>query len=317
MTQNAIHKAKLVYNTLEQILGPVLVFLTCYLHHLYFADDFVSSFFAGFALVSLLLVMALEKFGLYSAAFVQLAFLGWVFVAGPTELMQQTLFSSALAISLVATYINTEPETQQPVTEIKDKRWQELFDARQEIKTLYLQKQELEASLEEKVRLASQEREEKILFLQHHLEAVMLEKVQLVEARQHAEDDIKKLIDNMHEMALKLEKANLEPSGPPSSHEAMYRQLKLQFEEKTEVLDNTRKQLFAVEEELECLKRAQGEQLEPTQEERELMKQLLQSDARVEALTKKQQEELIGYEEVIQGLLTQLQEKHIQEKHSK
>lgn len=330
MTQKAIDKAKLVYYTLEHILGPILVFLTCYLHHLYFADDFVSSFFAGFALVSLLMVMALEKFGLYCATVVQLAFLGWIYVAGPQELMQQALFSSALAISLLATYINTEPA--KPVVEApqKDRRWQELFDARQEIKTLYQQKLELENGLEDKVRESCQERDEKLLFVKHHLEAVMLEKAQLVEAKQHAEDDIKKLLDNMHEMALKLEQAQKQQpqqSEPPQKdkeqdlpaasvnmeevkYEGMYRQLKLQFEEKAQILDDTRKQLFTVEEELECYKREKLEQLEATDEERALMKQLVASDNQLETLKKKHAEELIGYEEVIQGLLTQLQEKN-------
>lgn len=333
MTEKALHKVKLVYYTLEHLLGPVLVFLTCYLHHLYFADDFVSSFFAGFSLVSLLMVMALEKLGLICAAFVQLVFLGWVALAGPQELMQQILFSASLAISLVATYINldakeeTVPTVPQAV-EQKDKLWQELFDARQEIKDLYQQKQELAASFEDKLLHACREREEKILFMQHHLEAIMLDKAQLIEAKDACEEDIKKLIDNMHEMALRLEQSKQQKVAPQvasttdvsepevasedkkqAPYEAMYRQLKMQFAEKSEMLNQTRKELFSLQDQQERLLRQLQEPSGPTEEEKELMKQLAKADKRLESLKKKHSEELIGYEEVIKGLLAQLQEK--------
>lgn len=366
MMTATLSRLKLASLAAEKLLGPLLVFVISYAHHIYFADDFVSSFFAVFSLSSLLLVMAVDKTGILLAVGLQLAFLGWVAVAEPLNLIEQMLFSTSVSLSLIASYINgqTEDSPQQTIVDTsiqdtsiqhqKDKLWQELFDARQEIKTLYEQKQlqestltevtasqaALESSLQSKINAAVREHEDKLLLMQHHLEVALIEKQQLVEDRTTSEEDLKKFASHMHEMALyqetlrqeilrlqelrekelrakeQSEKEQIAPTATPeviddkpSYYESMYRQLKLQFEEKSAILDTTRKELFIAQDELAILQRLQQENLEPTQEEKHLMQELLASQDKLEALKRAQEEELVGYEEVIQGLLNQLEEK--------
>lgn len=361
MMTATLSRLKLASLAAEKLLGPLLVFVISYAHHIYFADDFVSSFFAVFSLSSLLLVMAVDKTGILLAVGLQLAFLGWVAVAEPLNLIEQMLFSTSVSLSLIASYINgqTEDSPQQTIVDTsiqdtsiqhqKDKLWQELFDARQEIKTLYEQKQlqestlaevtasqaALESSLQTRITAAVREHEDKLLLMQHHLEVALIEKQQFAEDRAASEEDLKKFGSHMHEMALYqetlrqeilrleelrakelCEKEQLAPTATPeviddkpSYYESMYRQLKLQFEEKSAILDTTRKELFIAQDELAILQRLQQENLEPTQEEKHLMQELLASQDKLEALKRAQEEELVGYEEVIQGLLNQLEEK--------
>ncbi len=342
MKTATLSRFKTVYSVAEHLIGPLLVFIICYAHHLYFAEDFVSSFFAAFCLLSLLVVMAMEQTGILLGLAIQLAFLGWVAQAEPFSLLEQILFSSSISLALVASYFNKDPQPvaeqiidSKALTEQKEKLWQELFDARQEIKVLYQQKEEIQAQVQEKITEALHEKEEKILFLQHHLEAALVEKSHFVEDRATCEADIKKLGNHMHEMALyqetlrqeilRLEELNKkgkekkpaketalqeakQASTPPSQYESLYQQLKVQFEEKQKVLDDTRKELFTTQTELETLKRAQEESLEATPEEKHLMQELEALQTKLEAETKAHDEQLLGYEEVIQGLLNQLQE---------
>lgn len=344
MMTATLSRIKLLSHAAEQLIGPLLVFVISYTHHVYFADDFVSSFFAAFSLVSLLLVMAVDKPGMLLAMGIQLAFLGWVAIVEPLDLTEQLLFSASVSISLFASYLNNTSPSQEQVVEAKapaqnlsiveqkDKLWQELFDARQEIKTLYEQKQTLESTLESKMATAVHEKDEKILFLQHHLEAALIEKQQFIEDRAECEDDLKKFGSHMHEMALYQEtlrqeilrlqelrvKEQKQPTAEPklevvedrpSHYEAMYRQLKQQFEEKSLTLDNTRKELFIAQDTLATLQKAQEENLEPTAEEKHLMQELVALQDKLDNLKRTQEEELVGYEEVIQGLLNQLHDK--------
>lgn len=346
MMTATLSRIKLLSHAAEQLIGPLLVFVISYTHHVYFADDFVSSFFAAFSLVSLLLVMAIDKPGLMVAMGIQLAFLGWVALADPLDFKEQLLFSASVSISLFASYLNNSAPAQEyiqepaqeakspTIIEQKEKLWQELFDARQEIKTLYEQKQALESAVESKVAAVVHEKDEKILFLQHHLEASLIEKQQFIEDKAECEEDLKKFGSHMHEMALyqetlrqeilrleelraKEQKKKIaapeaqveETEDKPSHYEAMYRQLKQQFEEKSTILDNTRKELFIAQNELATLQKAEQENLEPTAEEKHLMQELVALQDKLDALKRTQEEELVGYEEVIQGLLNQLHDK--------
>lgn len=313
----AIARFKQISLALEQFLGPLLVFVVSYTHHIYFADDFVSSFFAAFSLVSLLTVMALGRSGLMLALGIQLAFLGWVMAVEPLDLTEQMLFSTSIALALFATYVNTQEEAAPvAVSDQKEKLWQELYDARQEIKSLYHEKQ------------AAKEMQDTVLYLQHQLEALAMEKQQFIEDRALAEEDIKKFASHMHEMALYQETLRQEilrledlhkkqpavtppkePAAKSSHYEAMYHQLKQQFEEKSKALDSARKELFAALEELAIVKKEQEEALEATPSEKALMQQLVEAQDRQDALQKAHDEELVGYEEVIQGLLNQLNTK--------
>ncbi len=322
MRTATLSRLKTIYSVAEHLIGPLLVFVICYAHHLYFAEDFVSSFFAAFCLLSLLVVMAIEQSGILLALAIQLAFLGWVAVAEPFSLTEQMLFSSSISLALVATYFNKDPQAipdNKALTDQKEKLWQELFDARQEIKTLYQQKQDVEAKAQGELH----EKDEKLLFLQHHLEAALVEKAHFVEDRAHCEADIKKLGNHMHEMALYQETLRQEilrleelqkkraptTTTSPSQYESLYRQLKDQFEDKQKVLDDTRKELFTAQLELDSLKRSQEESLEATPEEKHLMQELVAMQDKLDTLAKTHDEQLVGYEEVIQGLLNQLQEK--------
>ncbi|MCE5294776.1 MAG: hypothetical protein LLF94_09230 [Chlamydiales bacterium] len=333
MMTATLSRIRLVSNAAEQLIGPMLVFGISYAHHIYFADHFVSSFFAAFSVVSLLLVMAVDKTGILLALATQLVFLGWVAYAQPISFMEQLLFSTSITLAIVATYINQhEPEAPvldvaetTTVVEQKDKLWQELFDARQEIKALYTQNQELEASISQKIAAVTQEKE----LLQHHLEVLVLEKQQFIENKAEAEADIKKFSSHMHEMALyqetlrqeilRLQEVQNTPKELPThdktyhvqqhEYEAMYRQLKAQFEDKAKVLDDARKELFSLQNELDILRKKQNENFEPTAEETHLMKELVACQDKIDALKCAHEEELVGYEEVIQGLLDQLQTK--------
>ncbi len=359
MMTETLSRIRLVYKAAEQLIGPLLVFVISYAHHVYFADDFISSFFAGFSLVSLLLVMAVDKTGILLALGVQLAFLGWIMVQEPQNLLEQMLFSASVCLSLVACYFNIEEREQsdtapdaRSLIQQKEKLWQELFDARNEIKEHFRQKQELqetfqatlEATVTQKIAEAVHERDEKILFLQHHLEAQIVEKAHLMQDRSATEEDIKRLSDHIHEMALFQETQRLEllrhqellnqpkevvvveapkaetakvvleekvDEEKPSHYESMYRQLKAQFEDKSKVLDDTRKELFQAQEEIGVYHRLQAENLEATPEEKRLMQELATAQERLDLLKHAHDEELVGYEEVIQGLLNQLSQKQL------
>ncbi len=314
MMTATLSRIKLFYYALEHLIGPLLVFVISYTHHVYFVDDFVSSFFAAFSLVSLLLVMAVDKTGILLALGLQLGFLGWVAIAEPLAFMEQLLFSASITLALVASYINsqeqavgatvapvaTQPVKSQDLADQKDKLWQELYDARQEIKTLYDQKQELEATAEAtiqaKITTELQQKDETILLLKHHLEAAVVEKQQFVEDRASCEEDIKKFASHMHEMALyqetlrqeilrleeirekeKAQKASEtasklvpEPQNDYSEledqlaeYEEICDELRQKLEEETQTLDATRKELEAVQDELEAIKSAPEPVLEP------------------------------------------------------
>jgi hypothetical protein len=330
MSEQVLSKLKLFSYTIEQLAGPLLVFFIAFTHHLFFGDDLVSSFFAGSALISLIFVATFDKVGLYIATFLQVAFIGWVQLTSPFELWHQLFFSASLMLSLFATYLNelevpqetkevpsTALTEQTPLTEQKDRLWQELFDARQEIKNLYQQKQEIEAERAAKFQEVCSEKDEKLLFLQHHLEATLIDKHQIIKQRDTAEEDIKKLLGHMHEMAVSIEDLKNQSKIQPcpeipdvkTGDNALYRQLKQQFEEKSRVLDETRKELFLAQEKIEVQRLELGDFHESSEEVKHLMQLLKQADSNLEAQKKAHEEELIGYEEVIQGLLHQLNDK--------
>jgi len=317
MMTATLSRFKLVYKAAEMLIGPLVVFIISYSHHIYFADTYISSFFAAISLLSLLLVVAIDKTGILLALGLQLAFLGWVAVLEPKNLTEQALFSASISLALFASYINNQSAAvaEAPVADQKDKLWQELFDARQEIKALYQQKDEAKVD------------GQRVAILEHQLEAATLEKQALVEEAATREVDIQKFASHMHEMALyqetlrqeilRLEErgqkeqsaAPRDPEAKASHYESMYHQLKTQFEEKSQTLDTTRKELFSAQEEVERLIRNAEEMLEPTAEERRLMQDIVGCQDKIDALKRAQEEELVGYEEVIQGLLNQLHEK--------
>ncbi len=323
MIAATLSRFKLLYKAIEMLIGPLVVFIISYSHHIYFADTFASSFFAAISLLSLLFVVAVDKTGIFLALGLQLAFLGWVAVLEPKNLTEQALFSASISLALFASYINHQQEVipDVPVDEKKDKLWQELFDARQEIKTLYAAKEEIQAKVAEDIK----EKANALQLLQHELEASRLEKESLVEDAERREQDIQKFASHMHEMALyqetlrqevlRLEESMQKPALPKtpeakaSHYESMYHQLKQQFEEKAQKLDVCRKELFEAQEVVERLNRSLQEMLEPTAEERRLMQELVGCQDKIDALNRAHDEELVGYEEVIQGLLNQLHEK--------
>lgn len=288
----------------ETLLGPLLVFLVCYCHHLYFAHQLISSIFIGSGLVSLICVHAFGKNGLIAAGFVQLAFLIGTAFETSGMLLEQITFCTSLSVALVASYTN-----QMPVEEKSDKKeleelstqkqqlWQQLFDARQEITTLYQHKLEKEQL---QVELAATE--SKILLFEHQLEASVLYKQELVQEKMASEEEIARLLSHMREMA--------ERPSEEIPMDAKHRQLREQFEAKSQVLDQTRKDLFFAQEEVEILKRSffELQAKSPSEEEKFLQNSLAEASRELEKLSKAHSEELQEYETIIHDLFQQISE---------
>lgn len=320
MSEQVLSKFRVFFFTVGQLAGPLFVFIIAFLHHHYFQDATISSLFAAAALFSLILVSSFDKMGLYIAAGLQLAFVAFVHLQSPIDLWHQLCFSLSLMLTLFATYYAECEVIEEPVkatSEVTDEKvrlWQELFNARQEIKSLYQQKQEQEAEIALKIGAISREKEQEALLLKHHLEALLVDKLQIVKQLEEAEADIRRLIGHMQEMAeanaelkKKIEEA---PTGETLlSPDALYRQLRLQFEEKSRVLDETRKELFMAQEKVEVLHRQVNDLNGPTDDEKRLVALLKEAELKMDALQKAHDEELIGHEEVIKGLLIQLHEK--------
>lgn len=293
----------------ESLIGPLSVFLVCYFHHLYFAHNIISSAFIIAGLLSLVSVHAFRRSGLIIAAVGQLAIIIWTAFDITGMFLEQSIFSTSLLVALFASFTNTN--TNQAVVEEKEigkeledfavqkeQLWQQLFDARQEITTLYqykLEKEQLQAAL---ITI-----EDKVQLVEHQLEASLLEKEEIANQKLAAEEDIAKLLDHMRQMA----------ERPPVVQEksvvdAKYRQLKEQFGSKSEVLDQTRKELFFAQEEIEVLKRSlvELESQAPTEAERILQGSLVKAGEEIHKLIEAHKKELHEYEDVIQELFQQL-----------
>lgn len=304
--QIAIQIAKL-----ETIISPLAVFCIAYLHHLYFGSDYYSPTFVAISVASILLVAWYRMQGLYAAGILQLGLLGCIGYQMPGLFVEQALFSVSVLAALGASLF-AEKQAETPKSQFQEKKellWQELFDARCEITKLYAEKKELE------VRLEVQEEER-----QNSLEQQL-----------QAELTIEKLIANMAAMAERAmaERAAVKPLPAPVAakkelfedkffeaklfeaklFEAKYAQLKEQFEEKSHVLDSTRRELFYAQEEVEKLKRTLAETPVPSPYEKALMEQLALTNKELAVVQKAHQDELLGYEGVIQGLFEQLRAK--------
>lgn len=256
---------------LEELIGPLLVFLICMFHHLYFGHQIVSSIFMLTGLLSLVAVHAFKAFGLSIASVFQLLFLGWVALDTHELFIAQSVFSVSLLVGLYATLENMKTAEVQPQEVRKDRLWQDLFEARKEITSLYQEKELLECKLS----------------------VLEQEKQQFVEDRDLREQDIAKLCNNMREMA---EREQVSP-------DARYQQLREQFQDKSKVLDDTRRELFVANEELQVLKRTLEEREYDAPDARLL---LAQYTAQEEALKRAHEQEIAGYEHMIEKLLQEL-----------
>src|SRR5262249_27655844 len=132
--------------------------------------------------------------------------------------LEQTIFSVSLVAALSALLLVEQQSVPQDTA--KDKLWQELYEARQEITKLYDENKELAL----------------------RLEVAREEKQNLQEDRESAEADIAKLLAHMHEMATR-------------ENEPRFAQLQQQFQEKSNLLDSTRRELFYTQEEVSKLKK--------------------------------------------------------------
>lgn len=307
----------LFFKEVEVVACPSFVFCIGYLHHLYFSHDLISPIFFACSLLSVALVLAYAKPGLIASSLIQAALASYVLYDAPELFAEQATFSLSVLTALTATYysrqnlenvhitsqiiVSKEPEVPiaaLPIVEQKDKLWQELFDARKEIAALYSEKE----ALAHKLVAIEVEHANQKLELEHRIEAYQMDKAFLMEEKEETENEIASLIDKMRELAERKEpKKSLEP------FEAMYSQLKGQFEEKTKVLEATRKELFLAEEQIEVLKRTLELEVQvPSQIERALSYQLAETNKNLEELYLAHQDELMGYEQVIQGLLSQI-----------
>jgi septal ring factor EnvC (AmiA/AmiB activator) len=289
----------------ESLLGPLSVFLVCYLHHLYFAHNIISSAFIASGLLSLVSVHAFRRTGLIISGLAQLAFLVWTAFDSTGMFLEQAIFSTSLLVALIASFTNQTPaeekESGKELEELlsqKQQLWQQLFDARQEITSLYPHKLEKEQLQVELVAI-----QEKMQLVEHQLEASLLEKEEIANEKLSAERDIAKLLDHMREMA----------ERPPliqekSTVDGKYRQLREQFDSKAQVLDQTRKELFFAQEEIEVLRRSFTElqSKAPSEEEKLLQGALAEASRELEKVAKTHEEELREYEGVIHELFQQL-----------
>lgn len=300
----------LLFKEVELLVCPLIVFCIGYLHHVYFSYDLLSPIFVVCSLLSTLLVLAYNRPGFIASSVLQVGLLLYVLFDDPALFLEQAIFSLSVLTALAATLLSrqdtvtTKPKTALTLAEQKDKLWQELFDARKEITALYSQKEELEA----KVAAVAKEHVDKIELLQHQLEAAHAEKSYLQEEQLETENEIQILVDKMRDMAERSAVTVVDqPKKALEPFEAMYKQLKEQFEEKGKVLDTTRKELFLAQEEIEVLTRTLALEVQvPSQIEKALTEQLSKTNQALEELQKKHSDELMGYEEVIQRLLQQL-----------
>jgi chromosome segregation ATPase len=315
-------KAKLFVDGLAAIVSPLAVFSIGYLHHLYFISGAFSPTFVAVSLFSVILVRAYRMPGLYAAAIFQTLLISYMAFDSPELFLEQAVFSLSVVAALTAqalaeveeasaslsvesTAVEIVPE--KIVEDTKDKTWEELFEARKEITTLYQQQQEL--TLQKEI-LAKQKEE-----LEVRLIVLAEEKSYLLQQQEQAEQDIQKLIADMVSMAER--EAMKVPTAPIIETKAelklpldgRYDQLKKQFEEKSNILDSTRRQLFYAQEEIEKLKRTLEESNSPTAYEKALIMQLALTNQQLGDLQKAHQNELLGYEGVIQGLFEQLNAK--------
>lgn len=297
----------LLFKEVELLVCPLIVFCIGYLHHVYFSYDLISPIFVVCSLLSTLLVLAYNRPGFIVSSVLQVGLLLYVLFDEPSLFLEQTAFSLSVVTALAATLLSRQdaavsmkPKSTLTLAEQKDKLWQELFEARKEITALYSQKEELEAKIAE----ISKQHCDAAALLEHKIQAIHTEKTFLMQEQEETETDIAVLLDKMREMAerqAEVPKRALEP------FEAMYKQLKAQFEDKTQVLNATRKELFSAQEEIEVLKRTlQLEVQVPSQMEKALSEQLKATNKALEEMQQKHADELTGYEEVIQGLLAQL-----------
>ncbi len=308
--RSVAYHLRLFTQELEELIGPLLVFTISYCHHLYFAHHTISTFFIISSLLSIVCVYAFSKIGICLAGCLQLIFLGWVALDAHELLLKQTAFSASVMIALFATLFSKR--TVAPVTDSavemqqqKQKLWQQLYEARQELTTLYQQK---EQAIAEKKEL-----EEVLSLNRQHQQVLELEKEQFLEEREGLQQDITKLLSHLHEMAerqVATQAANqaANQATDEMSADHRYLQLREQFEEKSAVLDKTRKELFSANEEIAVLQRTLAElHLQGSSEtETLLMKQLIASEEKYEQLVQVHEQELLGYEHMIEKLLGQV-----------
>jgi len=255
-----------------------------------------------------MLVLSYKKQGLIASSIIQCALLSYVFLDAGELFLEQMAFSLSVYTALWATYLVQDEEQVDQKVESSDAReqketlWQELFSARQEITELYREKTELE----EKLAVVDRKKLDTLSEIEQKIGVLEAEKSDLLEDKVQQEADIAKLLDDLLEMGARYDAA-VNKKAPLQPFEAMYKQLKGQFDEKSVILDQTRKELFHAQEEVEVLKRRlEFEQDCPSDAEKALHLQLKATTEKLDSLEKKHEEELVGYEEVIGRLLQQL-----------
>ena len=274
---SVLDRMRQVGNELEGIVSPLAVLCIGFVHYLYFDERALSSIFVATLLCSILLVALYRKVALYVVGVFQLFFTFYASYVRPDLFLEQALFSISILAALSA-MLFVESEAEQMLVHVvddkKEKLWRELFEARQEITRLY----------DEKVGLTLR------------LEVLEDDKKYVQQEREQTEADIAKLLSDMHQMAMRA----------CEMPEARYKQLRQQFEEKSNVLDSTRRELFYTQEEVARLKkRLEIETGVPTAYEKALLEQLKRVDEELDAQQKAHARELLGYE----GLLSALMEK--------
>lgn len=151
----------------DVFIGPFMVFITSCAHYIFFTDT-SSLLFILVAMIGLLFVMGFSRVGLFLACLFELIFFAFIAIEQPDSLLSQLGFLVSLAVAFSATFVSAPKEAflskasmyirkstpytavarnpdeyNEQVREIlrqKERLWQQLFDARQEITRLYQQK---------------------------------------------------------------------------------------------------------------------------------------------------------------------------------
>lgn len=152
--------------------------------------------------------------------------------------------------------------------------------------------------------------EKKIVETEGKIEAFSKEKEQLLDSHRielaNREESIQALKLQLEEKAASLTKSEIEPESEPESqnYKALFMQLRGQFEEKQNLLDATRKELFHASEDVAALRLAQKEDRKYScnPQVMALEKVVVQLGESYESLEKRSREEIMALQDLVTAL---------------
>jgi hypothetical protein len=298
-----------LYRILDGVIGPVFCMTAAFLYARYSASLDGGFLFALIGFVSFLITVFFGLASFYITIPLQI-------IIGISQVMfdfvpvvEQLVFSTSFMIGLSVTYLGIGSYKK---TKVKMQAVQRQKEQEHPLQKLYQEQlhraDELSKQLHQTlVEMMKKEEESsrhllRIQTLEQDLDVAKNETIQAIlhecEQVSRAEQEIQDtLIENT------VEALQHEPVLP---FEAKYLQLRSQFEEKSRILRDTRKELFQANERAELLQRKLDELAvqAPTEQETRLMQELQKLEASKAAMQKNYEQVLISYEQLIQQILT-------------